>query len=119
MKRSGIELSEVYRNARWRVSMRSAFRRLLTSGVEIMLRKRGQSSHVGHVHPHKFRRTMATTAIDRGMPIEQVQTLLGHEKIDTTLMYAMVNQTNVKIAIKSSSDSAQGGSSALLFLVDG
>ncbi len=53
---------------------------------------------VHHVHPHKFRRTMATTAIDKGMPIEQVQRLLGHEKIDTTLHYAMVKQSNVKSA---------------------
>lgn len=53
-----------------------------------------------HVHPHKFRRTMATNAIDRGMPIEQVQKLLGHEKIDTTMQYAMVKQSNVKIAHK-------------------
>ena len=78
MKRSGIELSEVFSDSQLvrlqrtlEESMRSPYRRLLTSGVEIMLRKRGQ-----------------------------VQTLLGHEKIDTTLMYAMVNQTNVKIAHK-------------------
>ena len=55
---------------------------------------------IAHVHPHKFRRTMATTAIDKGMPIEQVQRLLGHEKIDTTLHYAMVKQNNVKISHK-------------------
>ena len=82
------------------VSIRKPHRRLCISGVEIMLRKRGHSSCVGHVHPHKFRRTMATMAIDRGMPIEQVQKLLGHERIDTTLQYAMVKQTNVKMAHK-------------------
>lgn len=65
-----------------------------------MLRKMGEQCEVDHVHPHKFRRTMATTAIDRGMPIEQVQKLLGHEKIDTTLHYAMVKQSNVKLAHK-------------------
>ena len=68
--------------------------------MEIMLRKMGIASDVGHVHPHKFRRTMATVAIDKGMPIEQVQRLLGHEKIDTTLRYAQVKQSNVKSAHK-------------------
>ena len=74
--------------------------RLKAGGVEIMLKKMGEDCNVNHVHPHKFRRTMATTAIDKGMPIEQVQHLLGHEKIDTTLHYAMVKQSNVKIAHK-------------------
>ena len=63
-----------------------------------MLRQLGEKASVSHVHPHKFRRTMATMAIERGMPIEQVQKLLGHAKIDTTLRYAIVNQANVKIA---------------------
>jgi len=65
-----------------------------------MLKKVGKNSNVYHVHPHKFRRTLATSAIDKGMPIEQVQTLLGHEKIDTTLGYAMVKQSNVKLSHK-------------------
>lgn len=82
------------------VSLRYPYNRLLTSGVETMLKKMGEKSNVNHVHPHKFRRTMATTAIDKGMPIEQVQRLLGHEKIDTTLHYAMVKQNNVKISHK-------------------
>ena len=80
------------------VSIRNPHKRLLTGGVEIMLKKMGEQCDVHHVHPHKFRRTMATTAIDKGMPIEQVQRLLGHEKIDTTLHYAMVKQSNVKSA---------------------
>ena len=63
-----------------------------------MLKKMGEQCDVHHVHPHKFRRIMATTAIDKGMPIEQVQRLLGHEKIDTTLHYAMVKQSNMKSA---------------------
>ncbi len=82
------------------VTIRDPHRRLKAGGVEIMLRKMGKSCNVNHVHPHKFRRTMATTAIDKGMPIEQVQKLLGHEKIDTTLGYAMVKQSNVKMAHK-------------------
>ena len=82
------------------VTIRNPHRRLKTGGVEIMLRKMGEQCEVKHVHPHKFRRTMATTAIDKGMPIEQVQHLLGHEKIDTTLHYAMVKQSNVKMAHK-------------------
>ena len=78
------------------VSLRRPFRRLEISGVEARLRKLGDDAGVKHVHPHKFRRTLATKAIDKGMPIEQVQVLLGHSKIDTTLCYAMVDQDNVK-----------------------
>ena len=58
----------------------------------------GKKLGVEKVHPHKFRRTMATKAIEKGMPIEQVQKILGHEQIDTTLRYAMVNQNNVKLS---------------------
>ena len=78
------------------VSCRAPHKRLQIGGVEAMLRKLGQRLGVGRVHPHKFRRTLATRAIDKGMPIEQVQVLLGHKKIDTTLRYAMVDQRNVK-----------------------
>lgn len=70
--------------------------RLKISGVEIRVRKLGRSLNMSKIHPHKFRRTMATRAIDKGMPIEQVQKLLGHSQIDTTMHYAIVNQTNVK-----------------------
>ena len=78
------------------VSCRAPHNRLQIGGVEAMLRKLGRTLGVGRVHPHKFRRTLATRAIDKGMPIEQVQVLLGHKKIDTTLRYAMVDQRNVK-----------------------
>ena len=71
-------------------------KRLKISGVEIRLRNLGKRLNIERVHPHKFRRTLATRAIDKGMPIEQVQVLLGHSQIDTTLQYAMVNQSNVK-----------------------
>lgn len=80
------------------VSLLSPYDRLEISGVEIRLRKLGRNLELNRVHPHKFRRTLATRAIDKGMPIEQVQRLLGHAKIDTTLQYAMVNQNNVKIS---------------------
>lgn len=70
--------------------------RLKISGVEIRLRKLGRALSLNRIHPHKFRRTMATRAIDKGMPIEQVQKILGHSQIDTTMQYAIVNQTNVK-----------------------
>ena len=80
------------------VSLLAPYDRLEISGVEIRLRKLGNDLELQRVHPHKFRRTMATKAIDIGMPIEQVQILLGHAKIDTTLQYAMVNQNNVKIS---------------------
>ena len=80
------------------VSLHSPASRLTISGVEVRLRTLGANVNIGRVHPHKFRRTLATMAIDKGMPIEQVQKLLGHVKIDTTLHYAMVNQKNVKMA---------------------
>lgn len=80
------------------VTLSKPHTRLTISGVEVRLRKMGKVVHIDKVHPHKFRRTLATMAIDRGMPIEQVQRLLGHVRIDTTLHYAMVNQQNVKIA---------------------
>ena len=81
------------------VTLDSPFERLKISGVEIRLRKLGRLALLDQrVHPHKFRRSMATMAIDKGMRIEQVQKLLGHQQIDTTMHYAMVNQSNVKIS---------------------
>lgn len=80
------------------VTLQAPWNRLSIAAVEHFLAKLGSESEVKHVHPHKFRRTMATMAIEKGMPIEQVQKLLGHAKIDTTLHYAIVNQSNVKIA---------------------
>jgi len=80
------------------VSLQKPYNRLLISGVEIRLRALGQKLDLNKVHPHKFRRTLATMAIDKGMPIEQVQQLLGHQSVDTTLQYAMVNQNNVKLS---------------------
>ena len=82
------------------VSLLKPYNGLEISGVEIMLRKIGKRCGIGKVHPHKFRRTIATKAIDKGMPIEQVQKMLGHAKIDTTLEYAMVDESNVKISHK-------------------
>lgn len=78
------------------VALQRPYNRLEISGVEIRLRNLGRKLGIPKVHPHKFRRTLATKAIDKGMPIEQVQKLLGHAKIDTTMGYAMVNQNNVK-----------------------
>lgn len=78
------------------VSLLKPHNRLEISGVEIRMRQLGKKLNINKVHPHKFRRTLATRAIDKGMPIEQVQQLLGHSKIDTTLEYVMVNQINVK-----------------------
>ena len=82
------------------VSLSSPHNRLTISGVETCIRKMGKRLDIPKVHPHKFRRTLATMAIDKGMPIEQVQRLLGHVRIDTTLHYAIVNQNNVKMAHK-------------------
>lgn len=80
------------------VSLKAPFNRLSIGGVETRLRELGKQLGVHKVHPHKFRRTLATMAIDKGMPIEQLQQLLGHKRIDTTLQYAMVKQSNVKLA---------------------
>ena len=80
------------------VSLKAPYDRLKIGGVEVRLRNFGKQLGLNKVHPHKFRRTLATMAIDKGMPIEQLQKLLGHSKIDTTLQYAMVKQNNVKIA---------------------
>ena len=78
------------------VSLDAPHDRLKISGVEIRIRTLGRKLKLEKIHPHKFRRTMATRAIDKGMPIEQVQKILGHSQIDTTMQYAIVNQTNVK-----------------------
>ena len=80
------------------VSLNKPHSRLTESGVELRLREMGKKLGVEKVNPHKFRRTMATRAIEKGMPIEQVQKILGHEQIDTTFRYAMVNQNNVKLS---------------------
>jgi hypothetical protein len=92
--------SRVDNNPALFVSLKAPYERLKIGGVEVRLRKFGEKLGLQKVHPHKFRRTLATMAIDKGMPIEQLQQLLGHSKIDTTLQYAMVKQSNVKIAHK-------------------
>ena len=80
------------------VSLKAPYKRLQIGGVESRLREMGKRLDIPKVYPHKFRRTLATVAIDKGMPIEQLQQLLGHQRIDTTLKYAMVKQSNVKLA---------------------
>ena len=90
--------SRVDNNPALFVALRSPHNRIQIGGVETMLRALGCKLSLSKVHPHKFRRTLATSAIDKGMPIEQVQQLLGHQKIDTTMHYAMVKQQNVKLA---------------------
>lgn len=80
------------------VTLRAPYTRITIGGIESRLRKMGENLEIEKVHPHKFRRTLATLAIDKGMPIEQLQQLLGHKRIDTTLQYAMVKQSNVKLA---------------------
>ena len=80
------------------VTLREPYERIKIGGIEHRLREMGRRLKISKVHPHKFRRTLATMAIDKGMPIEQLQQLLGHQRIDTTLQYAMVKQSNVKTA---------------------
>ena len=78
------------------MTLNAPYDRLKISGVEIRIRELGRMLNLEKVHPHKFRRTMATRAIDKGMPIEQVQKILGHSQIDTRMQYAIVNKNNVK-----------------------
>lgn len=78
------------------LSMNKSNNPLGIGGIEHLIKRLGTQTGIKKAHPHKFRRTLATGAIDKGMPIEQVQQLLGHKRIDTTLMYAMVKQANVK-----------------------
>lgn len=80
------------------VTLRKPYNRLKIGGIEVRLRELGKQLGINKVHPHKFRRTLATMAIDKGMPVEQLQRLLGHQRIDTTMQYAMVKQSNVKLA---------------------
>lgn len=80
------------------VTLRFPYNRFTINGIETRLRELGKKLGMKKVHPHKFRRTLATMAIDKGMPIEQLQKLLGHKRIDTTLHYTMVKQSNVKAA---------------------
>lgn len=80
------------------VTLKAPYTRIKIGGIEARLREIGKALNIEKVHPHKFRRTLATMAIDKGMPIEQLQQLLGHKRIDTTLQYAMVKQSNVKQA---------------------
>lgn len=90
--------SRVDENPALFVSLQAPYSRMHIGGIEVRLRNMGRLLGLTKVHPHKFRRTLATMAIDKGMPIEQLQQLLGHKRIDTTLQYAMVKQSNVKIA---------------------
>lgn len=92
--------SRVDNNEALFVSLKAPFNRLKIGGVEVRIREMGKRLDINKAHPHKFRRTLATMAIDKGMPIEQLQVLLGHKRIDTTLQYAMVNQNNVKASHK-------------------
>lgn len=98
-ERECVVLGKGDNSALW-VSNKVPYERIHASGVERMLRKLGKRCGIAKVYPHKFRRTMATVAIDTGMAIEQVQQLLGHEKIDTTLRYVQVKQNNVKMSHK-------------------
>ncbi len=82
------------------VSLKAPYKRISIGGIEARLRNFGKNIGISRLHPHKFRRSLATIAIDKGMPIEQLQKLLGHKRIDTTLQYAMVKQSNVKFAHK-------------------
>lgn len=70
--------------------------RLLASGVEIMVRTTGKRAGIDKAHPHRIRRTAATFALRRGMPIEQVSKMLGHEDLKTTTIYANSTLDEVK-----------------------
>lgn len=82
------------------VSARKPYKRLSKEAIEAVMRKLGKSAGVDNAHPHRFRRTMATNAINRGMPIQEVKEILGHEKIDTTMIYCTVSQDNIRLSHK-------------------
>ena len=76
--------------------MQISTQRLTVSGIEEILRKVGLRANVENVHPHRFRRTSATDLLRAGMPIEEVKEYLGHEKLDTTMIYCTVSRDNVR-----------------------
>ena len=78
------------------VTLDRPFNRLTVAGVQYMLRQLGNRAGVAQVHPHRFRRTIATDLLSRGMPVEQVKEYLGHEKLDTTMIYCTVKEQNVR-----------------------
>jgi site-specific recombinase XerD len=78
------------------VSLKAPHERLTVSGVEEILRRLGRSTGIEKVHPHRFRRTMATNILNKGMPIEEVKEILGHTKLDTTLIYCQISKENVR-----------------------
>lgn len=80
------------------VSCKEPHSRLSAGGIESIVRELGEKAHVKKVHPHRYRRTMATSAMNRGMPIQEVSVLLGHQQIETTMIYCVVNQNNVKLS---------------------
>ena len=82
------------------VSIRKPYGRMSKAGIETMLRNLGKIAGVPNTHPHRFRRTMATNALNRGMPLQEVQKILGHAKTDTTMSYCTVFQDNVKLSHK-------------------
>ena len=74
--------------------------RLKPGGVRFMLNKVADRAQVEHVHPHKFRRTMATNLIRHGMPIQEVAAILGHDKLDTTMQYVVLDKSEVRNAYR-------------------
>ena len=82
------------------VTLGKPHNRLTVSGTQYMLRQLGKVCGIENVHPHRFRRTIATDLLNRGMPIEQVKEFLGHEKLDTTMIYCMVKAENVQSSHK-------------------
>ncbi len=89
-KQEGLEEQPLF------VTLDKPHNRLTVAGIQYMLRQLGERAKVKNVHPHRFRRTVATDLLSRGMPIEQVKEFLGHEKLDTTMIYCSVKEENVQ-----------------------
>lgn len=70
--------------------------RITPGGIRSMLKTLEKRSGVANVHPHRFRRTLASDLIKRGMSVPEVASILGHEKIDTTMRYVYLNKSDVK-----------------------
>ena len=74
--------------------------RINPGGVRFVLNTIAKEAGVAHVHPHKFRRTLATELCRHGMPIQEVGKLLGHDKIDTTMQYVVLSNDGIKTSYR-------------------
>ena len=95
MSREGVTIEELAERPLF-ASVKQPYTGITVAGVQYLVKQLGRKAGVGNVHPHRFRRTFATDLLNRGMRIEEVMTLMGHTKIETTLIYCNIKQDNVR-----------------------